>query len=116
MYLHNGKLFSDAFKLRLGTAITGVRPSVKEEAERRNEDFFDGYRFNDTERVCYLACGELLLKHGDQAPQVAESLGDDELRVLAMEALLESASCDHWYLFEKDYGSFDLEPETEEAE
>lgn len=109
MLIHDGRIFSDAFKLRLETAITAVRSLAQAEADRRGEPFLDGYRFNDTERVCYMACGELLNKHGDKALEVAEAMGSEELRALAMDCLVESASADHWYQYEKDYGQFEPE-------
>lgn len=109
MRIHDNSLFSDSFKARLTSAIERGRPGAEAETERRHELFLKGHRFYDTERVCYLGCGMLVNKHEAEAPTVAESLDDVAVDALAMDTLVESASCDHWYTYEKDYGVFEEE-------
>lgn len=104
MRLHDNNQFSDGFKARLRTAIDKLRPMAEKTARERRIDFLFGSRVRDTERVCYLACGELVDRHESGALGVANSLDDQAVESLAMDALVESGSCDHWYTYEKDWG------------
>lgn len=104
MLIHDNSQFSDGFKARLRTAIDKNRPNAEEVANQRGIDFLSGHRVQDTDRVCYLACGELVNKFGSEAPDYADRLDDQAVESLAIEALVESGSCDHWYTYEKDWG------------
>lgn len=113
MRIHDNSLFSEPFKARLVAAIERLRPGTESESRRRHEPFLAGNRFHDTGRVCYMGCGMLIDKHGDRAPAVADTLDGGVVDGLAMDSLVESASADHWYRYEKDWGIGEIEVEGE---
>lgn len=113
MLIHDNTQFSDGFKARLRAAMDKSRSGAGVIAEQRHEPYLKGCRVKDTDRVCYLACGELVNQHGSGAPAFADSLDGQAIESLAMDALVESGSCDHWYTYEKDWGVFEVSATSE---
>lgn len=134
MLVHDNEYFPASFKVKLKLAVEKKRPKVLDDKEIFTVDhniyenflpisgykysfsagtrFVKGCRFNDDQRIVYLACGiicEQLIKTlgeeiiMEQALAIANSLTTKDIEKLAVIALLESAVCDYYYQYEKTY-------------
>jgi predicted MPP superfamily phosphohydrolase len=69
-------------------------------------EHFKGFRYNDDERIARMVIGDIFAecqRDENRANSKFISLDSIQMEAYIKRAVLESASCDHYYTFEKMY-------------
>lgn len=71
-----------------------------------NETYLKGYRYNDNDRIARMVVGDIYgeLKFDLEAAKAKFlALNSEEIMPYIKKAVLDSASADHWYTYEKQW-------------
>jgi len=96
----------DTYRFNLLVAkIANVKADYDADLVDQNE-FLKGYRYNDNDRIARMILGDIYSECGyDAAKANSKFLSLDSTQMLSYikKAVLESASADHWYTYEKQW-------------
>ena len=79
---------------------------AKYDSEMNSDEHLKGYRYNDNERIARMILGYFYAEsqfNYDVANKKFLSLNSTEIETYIQKAVLESASADHWYTYEKQW-------------
>lgn len=115
MYTSNSKYVSEENKNKIMDMALEMRPYVSQIIDSAEDSGFSGgkqingsyylkdNRYYDSEQVFQSFCQKFVQSEED-AKNLDKVLADiDVFQGMMIQALLNAASCDHWYRYEKEY-------------
>jgi hypothetical protein len=117
MLMHDNSIFDPLRESGL-KRIALLKASISKTIPEGNNDkgLLCGHRWGDDNRIFYTACG-MAIEHVNKeankphyesneslALEYMQSLNQQDIDQLYIKAMLDAASCDHWYTYEKDWG------------
>lgn len=119
MLIHDNSIFDpirDEGIKRIILLKKYIGKTIGDDGFQNKGSLLKGYRWNDNDRIFYTACGMAIQhvnkeagnvyyeKNEEGALEYMQSLNQQELDQYYINAMLDAASCDYYYTYEKDWG------------
>jgi len=112
MLILNKQQFEEKIDQQRYYLLQGRIGQIKDSIVPEDTDWYlRGWRYNDNERIAYMIIGDIVKETKDQdghhnyeaANAKFISMDTHQIDVYIKKSVLESASADHWYAFEKEW-------------